>query len=122
MTQPERRDQRRVPLDRDFTVNFTLDGSAYERLPTPNVSAGGLCVMVPSEKARHFQRGARLEGIVLNHPSLPKDALRGEVRYTLGGGHLASMKHVGVGVMFLDPPAGVVEALNRFVGEHFGEG
>ena len=122
MTHPERRDQRRVPLDRDSTVSFVLDGSAYERLPTPNVSAGGLCVMVPSEKARHFQRGALLEGIVLNHPSLPKDTLRGEVRYTLGGGHLASMKHVGVGVMFLDPPAGVVEALNRFVGEHFGVG
>jgi hypothetical protein len=122
VTQPERRDQRRVPLDRDFTVSFTLDGLVHDRLPTPNVSAGGVCVMVPAEKARHFQRGAVLEGIVLNHPALPKDVLRGEVRYTLGGGHLASMKFVGVGVMFLDPPGSVVEALNRFVGEHFGEG
>jgi hypothetical protein len=121
MTQPERRDQRRVPLDREYTVSFTLGGEPFDRLPTPNVSAGGMCVMVPSEKARHFQRGAVLEGIVLNHPALPKDVLRGEVRYTLGGGHLASMRHVGVGVMFLDPPTGVVEALNAFVRGHFGE-
>lgn len=122
MTQPERRDQRRVPLDRDFTVSFSLAGEAFDRLPTPNVSAGGLCVMVPSEQARHFQRGAVLESMVLNHPSLPKEALRGEVRYTLGGGHLASLKHVGVGVMFLDPPGSVVAALNGFVAGHFGEG
>lgn len=122
MTQPERRDQRRVPLDRDFTVTFTLEGERYERLPTPNVSAGGLCVMVPADRARHFPRGAILESLVMNHPELPKDLLRGEVRYTMGGGHLASMRHVGVGVMFLDPPAGVVEALNRFVGGHFSEG
>ncbi len=122
MTQPERRDQRRVPLDPSYSVSFTLNGASYERLLIPNISGGGMCVMVPVDKARQFQRGSILEGIRLHHEGLPTEPLRGEIRYTLGGGHLSFMKHVGVGVMFLDPPAGVVEALNRFVGERFGEG
>lgn len=121
MTQPERRDQRRVPLDPSYSVSFTLNGAAYERLLIPNISGGGMCVMVPVDKARQFQRGAILEGIQLHHEGLPTERLRGEIRYTMGGGHLSFIKHVGVGVQFLDVPEPVIEALNAFVAAQFPE-
>jgi len=121
VTHPERRDQRRVPLDPGYTVSFSLQGIAFQGLPTPNLSGGGLCVMVPADQARHFHRGVVLEDLRLQHPSLPKDILRGEVAYTMGGGHLASMRHIGVGVKFLEVPAPAMEALNAFVAAHFQE-
>lgn len=121
MTHPERRDQRRVPLDQGHTVSFTLEGLAFRDLPTPNLSGGGLCVMVPSDQARLFRRGALLEDLVLGHPGLPKDLLRGEVRYTLGGGHAEYLRFVGVGVQFLELPAPALQSLNEFVAGHFQE-
>ena len=121
MTHPERRDQRRVPLDPGYTVSFTLQGMAFQGLPTPNLRGGGLCVMVPADQARHFHRGVVLEDLVLQHPSLPKEALRGEVAYTMGGGHLASLRHIGVGVKFLEVPPAALDSLNAFVAAHFQE-
>lgn len=119
MTTPERRDQRRVPLDASYTVSFHVQDTAFEGLPTPNLSGGGLCLMVPADRARHFQKGVLLEEVVLNHPSLPKTPLRGEVAYTMGGGHLNALRFIGVGVKFVDPPPPVLEALNAFVSGYF---
>jgi hypothetical protein len=121
VTQPERRDQRRVALDPSYAVSFTMEGRAFERLLVPNLSGGGICVMVPSDLARHFRTGALLEDLRLHHEKLPSGPLRGEVRYTLGGGHLSFMKHVGVGVKFLDLAPEVQDALNAFVAGHFLE-
>jgi len=121
MTTPERRDQRRVPLDAGYTVSFRIQDTAFEGLPTPNLSGGGLCVMVPANRARHFQKGVLLQDLVLQHPSLPKQPLRGEVAYTMGGGHLDALRFIGVGVKFVDPPPTVLEALNTFVEAHFNK-
>lgn len=121
MTTPERRDQRRVPLDAGYTVSFRVQDTAFEGLPTPNLSGGGLCVMVPADRARHFQKGVAVQDLVLQHPSLPKAPLRGEVAYTMGGGHLDALRFIGVGVKFVDPPSDVLEALNAFVADYFQE-
>jgi hypothetical protein len=119
MTTPERRDQRRVPLDAGYTVSFRVHETDFDGLPTPNLSGGGLCVMVPADRARHFQKGALLQDLVLQHPDLPKDRLCGEVAYTMGGGHLDALRFIGVGVKFVDLPPTALEALNAFVSDYF---
>jgi hypothetical protein len=119
MTQDERRDQRRVNLDPEYTVSFSLGDRSFSLLPTPNLSGGGVCVMVPSDQARLFDRGTVLKDLVLEHPRLPKDPIQAEVAYTLGAGHPGTMPFVGVGVKFVSVPPAAQEALNAFVAGHF---
>jgi len=115
-TLADRRDTRRIILDSDFAIAFSLKGYAYQDIRITNVSVGGCFALVGSRDARLFMRGATLESLILLHPELPKEPITAVVSYVLGGrpGQEA-MDFVGVGIQFLSMEESTRNALTTWI-------
>jgi hypothetical protein len=116
ISQADRRDARRIIVGPEFAISFTLRGHAYRDVRITNLSPGGCFALVGARDARLFERGAVLEGLVLQHPELPKAPILATVSYVLGGRPGADpLELVGVGIQFQAMEPASQEALDTWI-------
>ncbi|WP_306590355.1 PilZ domain-containing protein [Geothrix sp. 21YS21S-4] len=116
ISQADRRDARRIIVGAEFAISFTLRGHDYRDVRITNLSPGGCFALVGARDARLFERGAVLEGLVLQHPELPKAPILATVSYVLGGRPGADpLELVGIGIQFQGMDPASQEALDTWV-------
>jgi hypothetical protein len=104
----------RVSVESQCKARFRLGGLSYSDITVANLSQDGCCIRVPGTANAALGVKPLLEGLELVHPALPRGPVKGRVVWTRPhprdrAGAIES------GVTFLDPPAGDVAALGKYV-------
>ena len=95
---PNRRDARRVILDRAAQLSFTAAGRAFLGVPLANLSHGGCLALLPSDQARDLVTDTLLEDLTIHHPGIKPNPIRARIAWCMGSKDDTS----ALGIQFLD--------------------
>ncbi len=99
MSQPEKRDSRRVVLPGNPQARFRAAGQLFDRIPLANLSHGGCLAMVPFQEAGSLCLDMPITELVLFHPGLTANPITARVAWTMAH---AEGDQVAVGFEFKD--------------------
>lgn len=113
------RKYRRISVGPEHTIRFSMGGQDFESIHIANLSAQGCFAVVPRHWGSLLYEGAILIDFALNHADLPSTRISAKVvRYVRNLTEI-SEDDVGLGIMYLSPPASFLEWVDAYVSAFF---
>ena len=99
MSEPEKRDSRRVILPGPAQARFRAAGQTFDRVPLANLSHGGCLLMIPFQEAGALCLDTPVPELMITYPGMPAEPIRARVAWTMAH---AEGDTVAVGLQFLE--------------------